>query len=194
MHATSKLHIKGMVCQRCINTIHDELTAIGLQPARISLGEIIFDDMGQTLEKSRIEQALHVHGFSLLEDRNEKMISEVKKLVSRTYDGEFDFPYQFRFSHLLATHFNKDYDYISSLFSSYERVTIEKYVISYRIEKVKEFLVYTSLSLEDIAFRLGFSSAPHLSRQFKSVTGMNPSQFRSIRQAKHQISATADTA
>ena len=62
------------------------------------------------------------------------------------------------------------------------------------IEKAKEFLVYSSLSLEDMAFKLGFSSAPHLSRQFKSVTGMNPSQFRNIRQAKLEVSADAQAA
>jgi AraC family transcriptional regulator len=186
MQVQSVLHIKGMVCQRCITTVHDELTAIGMQPSRISLGEVVFSE-GQKTQQTSMELALKSHGFSLLEDRNEKIVREVKHLVSETYGGDFDFPYQFRFSKRIARHFNKDYDAISNIFSSYEGMTLERYIIAFRIEKVKEMLVYSSLSLEEIAFRLGFSSGPHLSRQFKTVTGMNPSHFRKIREMKNEF-------
>jgi AraC family transcriptional regulator len=187
MQGPSILHIKGMVCQRCITTIHDELTAIGMLPTRVSLGEVEFRKEEKVPETSTIEQVLKRHGFSLVEDRNKKIVGEVKQLVSKTYGGDFDFPYEFRFSSMIARHLNKDYDTISSIFSSLEGITLERYIISFRIEKVKELLVYSSLSLEDIAFRLGFSSAPHLSRQFKTVTGINPSHFRKIRQMKNEL-------
>jgi AraC family transcriptional regulator len=187
MHNVSKLYIKGMVCQRCITTIHDQLTAIGLRPTSISLGEVTLSSPSTTATKPVIEQALQGHGFTLLEDRNEKIIREVKELVERVYSGDFDFPYQFRFSTLVASQLNKDYDAISSIFSSSEGITLEKYVIAYRIGKVKELLVYTTMTLEHIAFKLGFSSSPHLSRQFKSETGISPSTFRGIRENKRSL-------
>lgn len=183
----SKLLVKGMVCQRCITTIHDQLTSLGIRPKHISLGEVLLSPGENVVDKPKIEEALQRHGFSLLENRSEKITREVKQLVSEVYSGDFDFPYLFRFSDLISKHLNKDYDTISSIFSSYEHVTLEKYIIDYRIGKVKEFLVYSSFSLEDIAFKLGFSSAPHLSRQFKSITGMNPSTFRHIQLEKKQV-------
>lgn len=176
-----------MVCQRCITAINDQLISIGIRPTRVSLGEVFLNSNDILDQKSRIEQVLQSQGFSLLEHRDEITTREVKQLVSETYNGVFDFPYQFRFSNLVTKHFNRDYDTISSLFSRTEHVTLEKYIIDYRIEKVKEFLVYSSESLESIAFKLGFSSAPHLSRQFKNVTGMNPSHFKNIKQVKRQL-------
>lgn len=74
-----------------------------------------------------------------------------------------------------------DYGYLSNLFSSVEGVTIEHYFINQKIEKAKELLVYDELTLTQIAFRLGYSSVAHLSRQFKKVTGQTPSQFRQTR-------------
>ena len=186
MQPESKLYIKGMVCQRCVATVDEQLKALGIHPIRIKLGEVVVKELN-SISRSTINQALQSHGFSLLEDRNEKIVSEVKQLVSKTYGGDFDFPYQFRFSNLVIKYFNKDYDTISSIFSSFEHITLEKYIIDFRINKVKEFLVYTPLSLENIAFKLGFSSAPHLSRQFKSITGTNPSHFRNIREAKERL-------
>ncbi|HEX6916153.1 MAG TPA: helix-turn-helix domain-containing protein, partial [Chitinophagaceae bacterium] len=78
----------------------------------------------------------------------------------------------------------KDYNTISASFSQVEQKTVEQYFISYRIRKVKELLVYSSLSLSDIAFRLNFSSVAHLSKQFRQYTGLTTSHFKTIRAAK----------
>ncbi|MEJ7769383.1 MAG: AraC family transcriptional regulator, partial [Chitinophagaceae bacterium] len=81
-------------------------------------------------------------------------------------------------------------DSISSVFSLREQKTLEKYMIDFRIEKIKEYLAYTPQTLTDIAFRLGFSSVAHLSRQFKTFTGFNPSYFKSLQAGKNKIIAT----
>ncbi|MBL4601746.1 MAG: helix-turn-helix transcriptional regulator [Emcibacteraceae bacterium] len=78
-----------------------------------------------------------------------------------------------------------EYNYLSTLFSSVEGITIEKYYINQKIEKVKKLLVYDELSLTEISFQLGYSSLAHLSNQFKSVTGLSPSHFKN---AKSSIS------
>jgi AraC family transcriptional regulator len=130
-------------------------------------------------------------GFTLLEDKKEKLVKETKGLMAEVYSGSFDFPTRFRFSELAARRLQKDYDTISATFSAVENTTLEKYIIDFRIEKVKEFLVYTPQTLGDISFRLGFSSVAHLSRQFKEITGINPSYFKSIRVQKEHLSQSA---
>ena len=182
-----------MVCQRCIAVLRDQLEKIGLQPESIALGEVTFSDSYAVPDLRMIDEKIRPLGFSIVEDKNAKAIKAVKDLVEEVYSGDFDFPLHFRFSDLASERLKKEYDSISSLFSSLEKVTIEKYVINYRIEKVKEFLVYTSQTLADIAFRLGFTSVAHLSRQFKSVTGVNPSHFREIRAAKLITSGSASS-
>ena len=174
-----KIQIKGMVCQRCINTVRTELEKLGFQASDVSLGEVILTVPPSTPSSSLLEEKLQQFGFSILEDKRQKLIKQVKDLVAEVYSGEYDFPNRFRFAELAAKRLDKEYDFISTIFSREEKITVEKYIIGYRIEKVKEFLKYSNTSLADISFRLGFSSVAHLSRQFKMETGLNPSHFRS---------------
>lgn len=190
MQKEQKVYIKGMVCQRCIDIVKSELENIGLHPTNINLGEVTFS--ASTIpDTAKIEEKLKPLGFSLLEDKRVKLVIQVKALIAEVYGGDFDFPVRFRFSELAAERLHREYDTISSVFSSLENTTIEKYIIDFRIEKIKEYLVYTLQTLADISFRLGFSSVAHLSRQFKMVTGFNPSHLRSIREDKQRISKTS---
>ena len=84
-------------------------------------------------------------------------------------------------SDYLSSKLYKDYHYLSNLFSSVENATIEQYFILQKIEKVKEWLVYGEFNLNEMAFKLGYSSASHLSSQFKKVTGFTPSQFKKLK-------------
>lgn len=188
MQKEQKIYIKGMVCQRCIAMVKSELENIGLHPTNINLGEVTFSASTTIPDTATIEEKLKPLGFSLLEDKRVKLVVQVKALIAEVYGGDFDFPVRFRFSELAAERLHREYDTISSVFSSLENTTIEKYIIDFRIEKIKEYLVYTLQPLADISFRLGFSSVAHLSRQFKMVTGFNPSHLRSIREDKQRIS------
>lgn len=185
-----KVYIKGMVCNRCISTVKFELESLGLQMDDINLGEVTFTADTEVSDRRIIEEQLKPFGFSLLEDKRHKLVADVKKLIEDIYSGNFDFPERFRFSVYISEQLLRDYDNISANFTALERVTLEKYIIDYRIEKVKEFLVYSTDTLATISFRLGFSSVAHLSRQFKTVTGFNPSHFRMLKAEKLRIKDT----
>lgn len=176
-----------MVCYRCISTVKHELENIGLQLDDISLGEVTLSAATEIIDLNAIGEQLKPFGFTLLEDKRARLVTDVKNLVAEIYGGDFDFPEPFRFSTYISEKLQRDYDTISSVFSIREQKTLEKYIIDFRIEKIKEFLVYTPQTLSDIAFRLGFSSVAHLSRQFKMVTGFNPSYYKSVQAGKNQI-------
>ena len=182
-----KVYIKGMVCNRCISIVKSELESIGLQLEDINLGEVTFSAGSQFSDHRFIEAQLKPFGFSLLEDKRHKLVTDVKKITEEIYSGEFDFPVRFRFSVYISEKLHKDYDLISATFSALEQITLEKYIIDYRIKKIKEFLLYSTQTLADMAFRLGFSSVAHLSRQFKTVTGFNTSWYRSLKETKENI-------
>ena len=183
----TQLFIKGMVCQRCITVVKSQLLQLGMDPIKISLGQVTVISSDQLPQMSLIEEKLAPLGFTLLEDKKVKSIKEIKSLVEKVYSGDYDFPDHFKFSDLITETFHRDYDKVSALFSMVEHQTLEKYIIDYRIEKVKELLVYTSLTLLDISLKLNFSSVAHLSRQFKQYTGLTPSHFKEIKKAKINI-------
>lgn len=183
--------IKGMVCQRCINAITTELEKINLLPEEVKLGELKFSSNDIDVDLKLLSDKIQPLGFSILENKKEKIASAVKQLIHNIYDEGFDFPEGFSFSTFLSKSMGKSYDAISHLFSSEEGTTIEKYLIEYRIEKTKELLLYTEYSLTEISFKLGFSSTAHVSRQFKQYTGMTPSQFKLIHASRIKVKSMA---
>lgn len=177
------IYIKGMVCDRCIQSVRESLARLDVEVIEIRLGELIIITR-EGFDDAFIEERLKPLGFSILEDKKQKLARDIKRLVEEVYSGAYDFPYHFKFSNLVAERFNTSYDAVSAVFSIVEQTTIEKYIFNFRIEKIKELLVYSNDTLATISFKLGFTSVAHLSRQFKLQTGLNPSHFRKIRPGK----------
>ena len=172
-----KLFIKNMVCQRCISAVQTELTKQGLEYLHVQLGEAIIKDV-LTAEKTQcLAEALRRMGFELLDDQKQQLITKIKSIIINLIHHS-DKPEKHKLSEVLTNNLHKDYSYLSSLFSEVEGVTIEKYLISQRIEKVKEMLIYDELTLSEIAYKNGYSSVAHLSAQFKKVTGLTPKHFK----------------
>ena len=166
-----------MVCNRCIFVVKQELEKLSIDSRRVTLGEIETDTQ---LPKEKVEQLsknLYALGFELLDNSKQQLIEKIKNvIIKQVHNSEEENNYNF--SQILSRSLLKDYSYLSSLFSEVEGITIEKYVINQKIEKVKEFIIYDELSIGEIAYKLGYSSAAHLSNQFKKVTGLTPSYFK----------------
>lgn len=180
---TKTIYLKGMKCNRCLMTIENELIQLGHIPVKLSLGEVSYVPKDPDGDAALMEQ-LKLRGFDLLEDKKVRITNEIKEMVAEIYSGDFEFPERFRLTDFLREKFAKDYDTLSDFFIATEKKTIEQYVIEFRVAKVKEFLVYTDLTLSEIAARLNYSSAAYLSTQFKQLTGLPPSFFKNIRKQK----------
>lgn len=181
---TVKLAVKNMVCNRCIRVAREELERAGYVLASVVLGEITVIGMITSEDKHRIADILSAAGFELIDDRRHALIERVKTLIiEKIYHSDGEELENLLFSKYLADAIAMEYGYLSSLFSSVENITIEKYVILQKIERVKELLTYDQLTLSEIAYRLGYSSSQHLSNQFRKVAGMTPTEFKRL--AKH---------
>jgi AraC family transcriptional regulator len=182
MEKTLTLLIKGMVCSRCIYVLSEEFPKLGLEIYDIRLGEVILKHADKTLvEEQVIRTMLQNNGFDLLYNKNQKIIDHIKSAVEKVIRQQLDTGEPVKFSTLISKELDKDYDSLSSLFSSLEGYTLEKFIISKKIEKVTELLVYTDQSLTDIAYALGYSSPAHLSNQLKKHTGFTSSYYKRIR-------------
>ncbi len=179
---TQIIYVKNMVCNRCIKVVREEFEKLGLVIKNIQLGEVELLKDETKLDMQKIDNILKSNGFELLDNKNSKIIEKVKILIIdmiRKVDSGKDI--EINFSEYLANEAGLNYNYLSTLFSSLEGITIEKYIIHQKIEKVKELIVYGELTLSEIAFRLGYSSVQHLSNQFKKITGLTPSYFKSLK-------------
>ena len=175
-----------MVCPRCIDTVRGIFNDLKIEINSIQLGEVITPQVISKEQKEQLEKRLSERGFEVLEDNKSKLIGKIKSVVINTihYSKE---PLNINFSTLLAGQLHHDYSYLSRLFSSVEGITIEKFILSQKIEKVKELLFYDELSLSEIAFQMNYSSVAHLSSQFKKETGMTTTEFKKPRKPGHRF-------
>lgn len=168
-----------MVCNRCILVVKQELEKLKLQSTHISLGEVELAKPASSKQLEELNKNLYQLGFELLDNQKQKQIEKVKTLlIKKVQTGDIE--EHFSIIDFLSKHFHKDYSAISRLFSDVEGITIEQFFILQKIEKVKELLVYAELNLNEISYKLGYSSVAHLSAQFKKITGLTSSHFKAI--------------
>ncbi len=172
------LHIKNMVCDRCILVVRQQLEHLDFLVRDINLGTVDIVPDPDPEKTQDIASALNLLGFELIDKHKDKLIEQIKNtIIEHVHHTDLDHASK-SLIEIIADRLNKDYTYLSRLFSDSEGVTIEKYIIQQKIEKVKELLEYGELNLNEISYKMGYSSSAHLSAQFKSVTGLSPSQFK----------------
>ncbi|WP_121967326.1 AraC family transcriptional regulator [Myroides sp. N17-2] len=183
-----KILIKGMVCDRCIYVLLQEFLKLDIEVTDIRLGEVTLNDNKKIpIDEKAIKEMLDNNGFELLYNKDQKTIEKIKTIVISSIQARIDTGESTKLSALISKELHRDYDSLSSLFSSLEGSTLEQFIISKKIEKIKEFLVYSDLSLSEIAYALGYSSSAYLSSQLKKHTGFTPSHYQKIRQDKIEL-------
>lgn len=173
------LYIKNMVCPRCIMAVEDLLQSMNLPFREVRLGEAKLENPISPQDRKALETRLSALGFALINQKDQRIIEQIKHVIIQQVHGDQN-PSNLTLSELLSQKLHWEYSSLSQLFSRVEGVTIEKYYIAQRIEKVKELLVYDELSLTEIADLLQYSSVSYLSNQFKQVTGLRPSHFKKL--------------
>jgi len=181
------LHIKNMVCNRCIKVVKEEMEKLNYGVEKIELGEIVISSDKDKFNLEKIKEALEENGFELFDSRNANIIERIKILIINSiHHQSIESFSDNNLSKEIVSETGLSYQYVSSLFSSTEGITIEKFIISQKIEKVKELLVYDELTLSEIAYNLGYSSVQHLSNQFKKITGLTPTYFKRLKEKKRK--------
>jgi AraC-like DNA-binding protein len=180
-----KLYIKYMVSNRCKLAVKDELKKLGLHYIMVDLGEAeIMEDLSDEARES-VKTALLSAGFELMDDKRSVLIEKIKNSVIEMIYHSNEI-IKTKFSHYLSRKLNYNYTYLANLFSEVQGITIEQFIISHKIEKIKELLIYGELSISEIAWKMNYSSVAHLSNQFKKIAGLTPSHFKQLKEKKRR--------
>lgn len=158
--------------------VTETLAQLHLTPNSVALGEAHVAENLTDQQMSQVAEALQRIGFELVTDRQAQLVADIKQTIIELVRGG-DSAMATSYSAVLAQRLGHDYSTLSRIFAAAEGRTIEKFFLLQRIEYVKELIQYGELSIKEIAWRTGFSSVAHLSRQFKQLTGMTPTAYRS---------------
>jgi AraC-like DNA-binding protein len=160
--------------------VKEELKKLGLHYVFVDLGvvEILEDITPQQKELLKIN--LLRSGLELLDDKKSILIEKIKNVIIDMIHYSDEVP-KTNYSDYLSKKLNYDYTYLSNIFMEVKGITIQQFIIINKIEKVKELILYDELNLSEIANKLHYSSAAHLSSQFRKITGLSPSVFKKLK-------------
>lgn len=172
-----------MVSLRCKMVVKAELEKMNLNHTRVELGEVeIMNDLSAE-KRDQLKTALLKSGLELMDDQRAIIVERIKNIIVEMVHYTDEMP-KINFSVYLSEKLNQNYNHLSNLFSEVKGITIEHYIIMNKIERVKELIIYDELNLTEIAYKLHYSSVAHLSTQFKKVTGLTLSFFKSLKHKK----------
>jgi AraC-like DNA-binding protein len=177
--STMIIHVQNMVSRRCKMFVASTLIKLDINFFKIDLGEITLNANTPHDKLNKLKSILHESGLEIMSDKNSIIIESIIHIVIEMVHQSKELP-KHKFSGYLSEKLNMDYTKLSTLFSKTKGMTIEHYIILNKIERVKELIMYEELSLSEIADLLHYSSVAHLSHQFKKITGLTPSFYKSL--------------
>jgi AraC-like DNA-binding protein len=169
-----------MVSNRCKMAVKEQLKNLGLHYIVVDLGEVEIMENISMEKRTLLKANLLRSGLELMDDKKAMLIEKIKTVIIEMVHHS-DEIIKINFSDYLSEKMKHDYTYLSNLFSEVQGTTIEQYIISHKIERIKELIIYGEHNITEIAWKMGYSSVAHLSSQFKKVTGLSPSHFKQLK-------------
>jgi len=175
---SQKLFIRNMMCSCCIRFVKERLVNLGIDVISIRLGEVTVRYNTDQISKEQIDEALLELGMALIRTKDEILVEQIKLSVNELVHQMNNVNSIARKAEYLVEKLGKSYQTLSKVFSKIEPITLERYIILQKIERVKELAMEDQISLSEIAWMMDYSSPHHLSNQFKLVTGVSLSDFK----------------
>lgn len=166
--------------------VKTELEKLGLHYIIVDLGEAEIMEEISKKQINLLDISLRKAGLELMDDNRTILVEKIKTNIIELIHYN-DKQLKINLSDYLSQKLCHNYTYLSNLFSEVKGVTIEKYYLSHKIERVKELLIYDELTLTEIAFKLHYSSVAHLSNQFRKMTGLTPSHFKNLKHKRRSV-------
>lgn len=163
--------------------VRAELEKLGLNCRMVDLGEAEIEETITDEQHKKLKANLLRSGLELMDDKKAILIQKIKNVIIEMIHYEDEIP-KIKNSEYISEKLQYDYTYLANLFSESTGITIEHFIIIHKIERVKELIIYDELNLTEISYKLNYSSVAHLSKQFKKITGLTPSFFKSLKNKK----------
>lgn len=168
-----------MVSRRCKMMVKQELKNLGLKYLAVELGMVEIPKDITEAQHRQLQINLKKSGLELLVDKKSILVERIKIVVLEMVHYSEELP-KVNYSEYISKKLNHDYTYLSNVFSEVKGITIQRFIIIHKIEKIKELMVYDELSLTEISYQLHYSSVAHLSNQFKKIVGMTPTFYKHL--------------
>lgn len=177
MSDTKSFFLKNMICKCCVSYLREKLEAEGVVVVEISLGQLSIElENEETLLVT--EKIIAEMGFEIIKNRDLVLVEQIKMAIIDLVHHLNNANSVIRKSDYLVEKLGMSYPHLSKTFSQHESITLEKYIILQKVEKIKELIDGDEYSMSEISYLMDYSSIQHLSSQFKTITGLTPSEYK----------------
>lgn len=167
-----------MACESCKAIVKDALVKLNLNPIKVGLGEVEIKADLTAAKKQKLEAIISKVGLEIVENKGVVLIEKIKTYCQDYVVSEKHI--KVNISEFLSQKLDRDYNYLSNIFSEVELCTIVHYINRLKIEKAKEMILFDDYNFSEIAARLNFNNLSSFSMQFKKITGFNPTHFKNL--------------
>lgn len=169
-----------MLCACCVELLKMKFSEANIKFCNIEIGRIIFDSTPDNNTILSVKDILVTLGMDVIEDRESQVIEITKNAVFDLVHRMNNMETIIRKSEYLVEKTGLNYQSLSKLFSKHTGVTLEKYIILNKIERIKELIDNQEYTLTEIAYMMDYSSVHYLSSQFKLETGYTVSEYKKL--------------
>jgi len=177
------LYIKYMVSLRCRTMVKTELKELDLQYTAVDVGSIEMPKEINQKKLAELEESLVKSGFELLDQKNTILLDKLIKLIYDIVYSPNEIPEK-DYQNYLSEKMGMDIKALTTLFTEVKCMTIKQFIHIYKMERVKEFLLYDEITIKEIVVKLNFKSVAMLTADFKKVTGLSLSFFRQLKKKR----------
>lgn len=175
---TETLYIKNMISNCCIILLRERLQGEGIIVHDVRLGSVMISFDPERIPMERIHSVIQSIGLDIIQTREKQLVEQIKTAIIELIHYMNNVDSIARKADYLVEKMGYNYQYLSRLFSAHEPITLERYIILQKIERIKELIFSGEFTLSEIAYMMDYSSVQYLSSQFKKVTGFSVSNFK----------------
>ncbi|MDQ1770124.1 helix-turn-helix domain-containing protein [Labilibaculum sp. A4] len=175
---TETIYIKNMVCNCCVRILSMSLKENSIQVDKIRLGMATITYDTDELDMEKINSIIQENGMELVVGHEQKIVERIKTAVIELIHQMNNADSIVQKSEYLVGKLGLSYQQLSKIFSRHESITLERFIILNKIERIKELIDQEEYTLSEIAFLMDYSSVQYLSNQFHKITGLSVSEYK----------------
>lgn len=179
LYVREHIRIKNMLCSCCVRVVRSLLESSGILVESLEPGKAVILLPDGIDDLTPVDHILSDAGMGLIRGREEIMVESVKQNVIDLIHRMNNVNSIVQKSDFLVEKTGMSFQYLSRLFARHYPVTLEKYIILNKIERIKELIDQGEFTLSEIAYMMDYNSVHYLSGQFKKYTGYSVTEYKS---------------
>lgn len=169
------IFIRNMISDSCIHLLKMVFSTANISTKNIKLGSVQVDKKNSV---DKILDLIKPYGFSIITSKDQQLVESIKQCVVELVFEMNNIDSIVRKNEYLVEKTGVNYTYLSKVFSKNEPLTLEKYIILVKIERIKQLLIEDDYTLSEIAYMMDYNSVQYLSNQFKKITKVSVTDFK----------------